>query len=79
MVQPSGSHSPAPTFPWNALVINAVIAAVIALVIGTVCYHFLADQSWGEAAGSSLLWAALAIIGVSIGHAVAHYRKSSQP
>ncbi|MFL0580827.1 hypothetical protein [Dietzia sp. 179-F 9C3 NHS] len=38
------------TFPWAAFVRDIVAAAVIALVIGALCYHFLSHQSWGGAA-----------------------------
>lgn len=79
MSQSSGSHLPAPAFPWKTLVINALIAAVVALVIGTACYYFFADQSLGKAVMSSLLWAALAIVGVGIGFAIAHSGKSLKP
>lgn len=65
--------APAPQFPWNAFVRNIAIAAVIALVIGLLCYHFLADQTWGEAAQSSLPWIAAAIFGTAVGHAIGHY------
>lgn len=64
------------TFPWAAFVRDIVAAAVIALVIGALCYHFLAHQSWGEAFGSSLLWASVAIFGAAIGHAFAHLSRA---
>lgn len=64
------------TFPWAALVRDVVAAAVIALVIGTLCYHFLADQGWSSAFAASLPWAALAIVGAGVGHAIAHLARS---
>lgn len=73
MTTPSDASMPSPKFLWNAFVRNVVIAAVIALLIGLLCYYFLAEQTWGEAAVSSLPWIVLAIVGTVIGQGIAHY------
>ena len=75
---PARTDVAAPPFPWVGFVGSLVLGGLLALAIGLVLFHLLADQTWSEAFGSGLICCAWAMFGVALGYAVVHMVRTSR-